>query len=522
MDQSLCCMRKSFICTNIRFYSTQNVVQLKESINCVNHRRHIGFWNNEENVKQFITEEIKEKLNLKTMEDWKSLSALTIRSLGGKRLLDKKSMYEIKCIGYPEGKLLFKETKKKFKYWEKKENINKYIEQIKKKLNYKTEKEWNSLSANQIKLLGGRRLLDKYSIYDIKCMCFPEGKEKFNNPVKSEGYWDNHENIKKFLNEIKNKLNLQNINDWNLLSTNDIIKYGGRSLLKKYSIYELKCIGFPNGKFKFSIPVKKKEIGYWNNLENVKLFLDELKLKLNLNSIDDWNSISVRDIKLFGGSSLLGRFSLYDLKCIGNPEGKLYYSMPIDKKEFGYWNKQENIHLFLNSLKENVNIKTISDWNRLSREQIISFGGSSLLSKFSKKELLTLVFPSFDFELCDIKNSLNERSAQRWLFLQIQKLFSGEEIVEDYFHSDISRNSGFPVQFDVFLTKLNIAFEYHGKQHYEDIPTFAPIEMYQFRDNEKQILCTNYGIQLIIIPYWWDNKIDSLKVMIENTCVINK
>ena len=50
------------------------------------------------------------------------------------------------------------------------------------------------------------------------------------------------------------------------------------------------------------------------------------------------------------------------------------------------------------------------------------------------------------------------------------------------------------------------------KQHYEDIPAlFAPLELYQFRDNEKEKLCKQFGIQLIVIPFWWDNNLESLK-----------
>ena len=108
--------------------------------------------------------------------------------------------------------------------------------------------------------------------------------------------------------------------------------------------------------------------------------------------------------------------------------------------------------------------------------------------------------------------SVQKRSSQRWLFLQVKKLYPHEEIVEDYFHPEISRISGANVQFDIFMIERNIAIEYHGKQHYEDIPSrFSPVETYKHRDVEKQKLCSEHGIQLIVIPYWWDNKLDSLK-----------
>ena len=111
----------------------------------------------------------------------------------------------------------------------------------------------------------------------------------------------------------------------------------------------------------------------------------------------------------------------------------------------------------------------------------------------------------------NISANVSSKSSQRWLFLQVQKLFPGEEIVEDYFHSEISRKTGFHVQFDVYLVKKKIAFEYQGKQHYEDVPEiFSSVELYKYRDKEKRILCKEFGIKLIIIPYWWDTTAESL------------
>ena len=105
----------------------------------------------------------------------------------------------------------------------------------------------------------------------------------------------------------------------------------------------------------------------------------------------------------------------------------------------------------------------------------------------------------------------NHKRSQRWLFLQIQKLFPGEEIVEDYFHS------GYSVQFDIFLVDKKIAFGYHGQQHYQDLPQiFGIIEMFTSRDIEKQKLCTVFGIKLIIIPHWWDKTLNTLKETIDS------
>ena len=50
----------------------------------------------------------------------------------------------------------------------------------------------------------------------------------------------------------------------------------------------------------------------------------------------------------------------------------------------------------------------------------------------------------------------------------------GAEIVEEY-EADTLRfdKSLATMQLDVFIPTMNIAFEYHGKQHYEDVASFG-------------------------------------------------
>ena len=467
------------------------------------------FWKNKENIKQFLLE-IKEKLNLKTPEDWNSITKEKIRQHGGNGLIKKYALFDIKLLACPEGKNVFSNIKKKpDKYWENEENIKQFLLEIKDKLNLKKPEDWNSITKKQILKLGGRSLFLKFSLFDIKLMGCPENKFIINKKRHKAGYWDDINNVKEFLHFFGEKLNLKSFNDWNSITSKQIHLYGGSSLLLKYSLFDLKSFGFPNGNF----DKQTKPPGFWNEKENIINFLDDLKAYYQLKTFEDWNSLSYDQICKFGGSSLLKKYSLFELKCLAYPDSNFNFNQR-NTKSLGYWNDDDNIQLFLSNLKDNFNLNSSQDWKRLSKQQIISFGGSGLLSKYSLAKIIQMGNPdssSFD------KKSKFRRSSQRWLFLQIQKLFPGEEIVEDYFHSEVSRESGFAVQFDVFLVSRNIAIEYQGKQHYEDIPAnFAPLEMYKYRDDEKERICKDFGIQLIIIPYWWDNHIDSLKETINS------
>ena len=477
-----------------------------------------GYWENKENILKFLSE-IKQKYNLNTPEDWNTITQNHIQSNGGNRLLSKYSLFDLKCMACPEGKLKFNNPKQPPGYWENEENILKFLFEIKQKYNLNTPEDWNSITPNQFKSFGGSSLLKKYSIYDIKCMACPEGKSIFNNP---SGYWDNKENILKFLTEIKEKYNLNSPEDWNSITSSDILSNGGATILLKYSMYELKCMACPEGKSIINNP--NQPSGYWENKENILKFLSEIKQKYNLNTPEDWNSISRNHIQSNGGNRLLSKYSLFELKCMACPEGKLIFNAPKKTKPQKYWENETNRNQFFSTIQKKYKLKTLSDWKRVSQSQIISQGGNWVFNGKNDHSKIKIQLEESNNEKITksitlkelLSDSVRKRSSQRWLFLQIQKLYPNEEIIEDYFHSDISRLSGTNVQFDIFISERNIAIEYHGKHHYEDMPSaFGQLEVYKNRDIEKQKLCSHFGIKLIVIPYWWDNQLNSLRETVD-------
>ena len=469
-----------------------------------------GYWDNENNVKNFLTQ-LKIKLNLNEPKDWDLITRKIIHSNGGGSLLKNYSIHELKYLGCPELEFTNKkEIKKPPRYWDNEENIVKFLNNLQEKYNLKNANDWNLISNKEIISNGGASLLRKYSIFELKCLAYPNGKLEFNKQIKSPGFWDKKENVIQFLFELKEKLNLNSFEDWNSLKYNQVKSFGGSRLLSKYSLFDLKCLGFPSGKFQFNI--SNKPFGFWDNNENVIQFLNDFKLKYYLNSPKDWSLITKNQILSFGGQGLFKKYSMFDLICLGCPDGKEYF-ISIQKPH-GYWNNKDNILNFLNQVKIKYNLKTNEDWNRLSLKQINNEGGYSLTDKYSLTQIIRFINP--DFKENQRQESISsKRSSQRWLFLLIQKLFPGEEIIEDYFHSDISRISGFSVQFDVYLINRKIAVEYFGKHHYEDIPaTFSSVELNKYRDKEKAKLCKQFGITLIVVPYWWNDNENSLKDML--------
>ena len=483
-----------------------------------------GYWKNKENIIQFL-HEIGNKKKLNSMEDWISFPVSEFIKLGGQSILSNYTFFELKCLLYPKIKEISPEIQKKNKnpgFWDKKENLQNLIHEISEKLNLKTPEDWEQISSAKIREFGGGRAIAKYSLSTLKSMAFPDYHFIKRKKYISKGHWNDFDNVLQFLNKLQLKYNLNTLDDWNKLSAIQVRNLpGGSSLLAKYSLIDLKYFKFPNDKNFFNKRAEYRTLGYWDDKDNIFKFIQLIKEKFQYFTSDDWIQLSVHQVKSIpGGSSFLSKYTLYQLKCFAFPDDSDLFYCRIQKPK-GFWKKKENIIELMEYVKKINNIQCTSDWNRVSRKQIQDLGGGCLLSKYSLYDLLSLTFPDEKFD----KNALvrkDKRAVQRWLFLQLKQLFTDNiEIIEDYFHGDLTRISGFPVQFDIFIPSKNIAIEYHGEHHFRDIPSgFGHFEMYASRDNEKIKLCSDYNIKLIAIPHTWDNNVDSLRKYLEDAKVI--
>jgi hypothetical protein len=70
--------------------------------------------------------------------------------------------------------------------------------------------------------------------------------------------------------------------------------------------------------------------------------------------------------------------------------------------------------------------------------------------------------------------------------------------------------SNHTMEFDVYIPKLGLAFEYQGIQHYSYKNIYGPPDRTARKDKEKENACKALGIVLVIVPYWWDKRQKSL------------
>jgi hypothetical protein len=83
----------------------------------------------------------------------------------------------------------------------------------------------------------------------------------------------------------------------------------------------------------------------------------------------------------------------------------------------------------------------------------------------------------------------------------------------------LKNSRGNRMELDGYCKKLNLAFEYHGVQHYKEKEFFhrkTSLSVRQQDDNTKRSLCKAHGISLLEVPY--DIQPEELQVFIYNQC----
>jgi len=108
--------------------------------------------------------------------------------------------------------------------------------------------------------------------------------------------------------------------------------------------------------------------------------------------------------------------------------------------------------------------------------------------------------------------------AQQVLYKMVSDVLFPEEIVlMNYRHPQLRfANSGYSMELDIFVPSVNLAFEYHGEQHYHwDFRYGSPL-IRQQNDFQKKNACKEREITLVEIPYWWEQTVKSLVATVRN------
>lgn len=329
-------------------------------------------------------------------------------------------------------------------------------------------------------------------------------------------HWQDLNNCEVYLRSIATQFHIQTFEDWYSFSGKNVYKLpGAATFMKKFDNSLNKALktiypNYPWEDFKF----KRKRKNFWSDPSSKRRFLDFLYQKYNFSSLDDFYQISQKILLQNGGKTVCN----YSQQGVFNilKEAYPHHTWDIlegpNFRKHSFFRSKQNIREYILYLIRNFRIERMEDWYRISVMQIGSLkGGYSIRFRGGLFTLLSTYYPKFFQSKLPFKDS-NKRANQRILFLILKQLFARQFMIENYRHpqSDFA-------EFDIFLPGFNLAFEYQGEQHFDEIPgKFGKVDIYFRRDEKKSILAQRIGVLLVCVPYWWDNSPHSLAVFISN------
>ena len=508
---------------------------------------------------------LQEKLKLNSLNDWLFISTEIIQKNGGEKLISFYSYDKEKLLStiYPDHFWIFQIVRKSFNSQMKYsiENQRNFMDYLFFKLQFTSMNQFITLSKKKFIENGGYNLLVFYSNNMKKLLLNIYPNYQWNFELIRLKNLNNHSII---MEKFFKKLKLNYLDEFLTISKLMWKKNGAFSLLSFYSFNLIKLLTtiYPNFPFNFEI-IKITRKKYFQSIKNQQKYMENLFIKLKLNSFDDWIKIKKTTFIFYKGKYLLEFYSYDKEKLLSNifPNYPWKFLLNFTKISFHNLNFQRN---FMDNLGNKLNLQSLNDWLKIKRISIIKNGGKYLLVNCylnDIKKLLSTIYYDHNWNFNDLKyksngnyfnnfqfhsdkinnlkkkfniekkndwfrisNEINlikslkliypnekwkknhfqnrsKKTNQRLLFIQLQNIFKYYYLLEDYKHPHMNQNN--PLEFDIFIPSFNLAFEYQGEHHYNDIQ-ISMFDRYQVRDKEKKNLSLRNHFHLVLIPYWWN------------------
>ena len=519
------------------------------------------------------------KLKFQSISDWIKYLKFTVayqRQNSSLKLLSyyNNNIKEFLQFIYPNYPWKFERKKKLI------EKQREFMDELFIKFNLNSLDDWTNFSIEKIIIEnGGEKLISKkyqnMKIFLTKIYPnFPFEFKKFINYKLLSTKLKNR--IRKKLDYLFIKFNLLTIENW-LFKRSKIFNIRDRYYLKymqkelprnNENLFQFLKLIYPNFPWQLNLNeylnyMKISPNQFLKSIENQRKFMDELFIKFNLNSLDDWRSAFLYlNIKNQVQNNII---NINNIINENNKNNNLNENNNLnnlinnnDNKENFNFNGLNNKNININNnnnLENNINkefkliqlnqfekrlMKKLTkrynrDWKLILQNIYPNFPWNfeiTILRNYILKTMkkyqinqkkdwfrllipirkkLKIFFPSEKWKISNF-NIRKKKTTQRLLFSFTQKIYPSLLIFEDYFHPKLTEKK-IKYELDIFIPSLQLAMEYQGEQHYDDMPAgFGYIELSQSRDKIKERLAKNISIKIIYIPYWWDQSLSSLKI----------
>ena len=517
----------------------------------------INYFKSIENQRKFM-DELYAKFQLKSLDDWLLISRRKIVIHKGKRLIIDQynnNYFSLLSTIYPNFPFNFDHSKlqSRKEFFKSIENQRKFMDELYAKFQLNSLDDWLLISPTDLILNKGKIIICYYYSNDMKKLLlkiYPNFTWEFHQSKEMKI----RERHRKRLLKIGKKLEIKSLADWLFISKSRFIINGGSKLLSYYlnDLNYLLKILFPY----FDWTNREKII-----LDRQRLLMENIFKKLKLNELEEWLNVSRFQFIKKGGKKILNyysnNFSLLLSSIYPHFDWKFNQRSIRFKPNILHTNDLNFIRSKLKKIQEKYWIKEKKDWYRLPLRLSFLHLPSSLL----------LSFPPSSTSFNHINNNLNnkgekkrrgeeegwneekfcitkKKSKQRLLFAYLQRdIYKHQQIIEEYHlpsppfpsypHNNKNNNNNNKnnnlnnknkdvdsndyddddkgsYYYDIFIPSLNLAIEYQGEQHYDEIPSISSIQVAQSRDIGKLSRSSKLSVHIIFIPYWWDLSLASL------------
>lgn len=99
----------------------------------------------------------------------------------------------------------------------------------------------------------------------------------------------------------------------------------------------------------------------------------------------------------------------------------------------------------------------------------------------------------------------NKWKSEQLVYNLVKQLYKGKNVIYQHRPYFLRSSIGGQMSYDVYISKINVAIEYQGKQHFEPVDFFGGVESFyktRLRDKEKLELSIKNEVKLVYINYW--------------------
>jgi len=397
-------------------------------------------------------------------------------------------------------------------FWKTENQQRAFFHSLTKQLAIKNLSQWYSITVQQVKQLGGGRILFYYNDSLICALqhIYPHHHWlawKFLSV--SNKFWESLSNQMNYFDWFSHQFGIDVPHDWYNIKLKDVKEnFGGGLIANRYSdslplAYQSL---FPELCWDAMKVLKRKRVKVGPSHPNIRTLcsvrgkLESLGSELKVKSFGELLSVRRKKQEEFSSS--------YFLRMIVHTFPEIFLPKRSPRSR----------DLDISKISEVFDLQCVGDWYRVSIEKVKETFGYSFLSLSHLVSLFRRQFPEHSWKSNRFFQK-KKKCTQRDIFLMTNKIFPGIEVKEDFYHPHVLHSDTTnPVELDVYVPELGIALEFQGEQHYINIEPFGMKSgAIRAKDVAKYNKCKNVGISLISVPYFWDGSLPSLIRIILNS-----